>query len=1216
MPSIEEILEAKKKAKQISLVDDLAEEIEQKRVSETGLSKFLGHLGILYNIPQNIAYNVAAESKGLPKVGLLDTHLEFSDAVEAFAPEARENDSWRFSKPLVNVLAPIALDASTYVTAGAGAVTKTGKVAKLAKVLGTIEDGGKTVVNLSKAKKFPTIFKKLKALGYVDEASKPLKVMEAVAPTKSGRILQGYEGIVNIFGKTPFKKQQAKVADVVSDATKNFFTGNSEIAKIIRQKGLHNVATYVRNNTSMTSFANHLDGLHNAPHQHFRRAFKDFQEDAKLIDDWVMANRGKNSRIASKIDGSQIKGLSKKEVDDIVMVRQYGIDAFDEEGRIVKTLERVGENGQVEKVGDHIVYEADKAFLNEAKKLTKQLSERRLQSMKQAERLKEITDNIGYDVFYRDNYFRQMNIEALKGKKGIRMKAVSKPVEDLINTFSGSGRNWKGASGSILDAEYTNAYAKQALTSKDFDDYEKIALTMLRDGRFRKSGNTIEEIYKLGASPNMRKMKQAALEANDQSLFEFYVSAETLAKDLDKMRRSKKLYKVADSMNTTPQAVFDKIKKVNASDVMERAKGQMLDEMYVKDIPFVDTIASTETKMREKSARAFESMITEGLDSGEVIAVKADVNVPLTGDVIPEGFTPIDMGAKSYLRPQKVQELLDRGIIDASRHTSGSEYIYAIRSDIAEVMKNSEMSKWLSAPESAIDGNAMKFLGKYIKEINNLWKATTLFPFPAYYVRNTIDNFNKVVLESNPIEAIEHMKNSNKIAKVIASGEWIDDVKSLGDDAQEIMNKVVVTGADGKKYKGSDIAKILDDFNIIGNPGGKHGILTDNPIKNFRERLTEMGLYNGQRKQVLDAMESVKGEGESVFATAERKIKNFKPIEIMMKQYELNETSTRIAVLMANLKRMDFDSAIGRTKIVNIDYNRLSPFERQIMNNVFAFYGFRKGTMKYVADTYMRKPWLIKGLASAPKLLEELIQQATPEEDTRLNPSLMPDYLQKAAVQFGRTDDGRYRTVNLRPLVSQFDAMINLVSPLEAAQESVMPIFKVFLETFQNKDWFTKQPLERFAGEKELLLGIPVPKANPIYQFVKNIRAINAFQDVVESALKDTDVSMFGTKEKKALFGLSRTAKYDPKTWDNVLQKYVLGVPVTDVDPTPMKLVRRYEQKRKKIDIRSAIGYVARKYKNDPETVKKKFEQLKEKAYNLSKDSKYKRLSSEGYRSK
>lgn len=229
---------------------------------------------------------------------------------------------------------------------------------------------------------------------------------------------------------------------------------------------------------------------------------------------------------------------------------------------------------------------------------------------------------------------------------------------------------------------------------------------------------------------------------------------------------------------------------------------------------------------------------------------------------------------------------------------------------------------------------------------------------------------------------------------------------------------------------------------------------------------------------------------------------------------ETRENLGRLTYFIERLARGEHPSvAAFEVKKRLFDYGDLSPFEKQVMRRIFPFYSWARHNIPFQLGYLFRRP----GYGATFQKLREETGTAFGAESPSQGAAPLPQFLARGVpVPLGQTQEGlaRFaRTQNIIPLgdVSQ------VASPAAAGQmlvDQLSPFPKAAAETAANYDLFRNRPLERFRGESQSYLGVPVPaRLSPLLDLMRPIAELNRMNPG----------NIFGTRNEPSVFGISRT---------------------------------------------------------------------------------------------
>ena len=346
-----------------------------------------------------------------------------------------------------------------------------------------------------------------------------------------------------------------------------------------------------------------------------------------------------------------------------------------------------------------------------------------------------------------------------------------------------------------------------------------------------------------------------------------------------------------------------------------------------------------------------------------------------------------------------------------------------------------------------------------------VWKNYTLGIFPMYHTRNLIGDFyNAVVLGGMPV---------TKLA----------DGAGLMWGSHD--NKIWRIG--GGNATGKSLLALAE----------KHGV-TD---PNIRDLFEEIGAMQRLPRNVFDAA------GQAVNNNAALRLGN--------KVGAFRENSTRMGLFLHRLEQGDAPEVAAMfVKEHLFDYSQLTTFERTVMRRIFPFYSFTRKNAPLQLGYLLKKPGALAGV-------EKLRNEAAGPEGLGVGEGDLPRFLRQGLpMRVGSNAAGDPQFAKLEGLLTAADVQ-NAFDPGQAFQKAVgltSPFIKTPFEMMSNLDTFKSdlgsgkfEPMERFPGERENILGIPMEKRG-LGAILSNVRPVTELNRLNPG-------NIFGTKEDPGWFG-------------------------------------------------------------------------------------------------
>jgi len=154
------------------------------------------------------------------------------------------------------------------------------------------------------------------------------------------------------------------------------------------------------------------------------------------------------------------------------------------------------------------------------------------------------------------------------------------------------------------------------------------------------------------------------------------------------------------------------------------------------------------------------------------------------------------------------------------------------------------------------------------------------------------------------------------------------------------------------------------------------------------------------------------------------------------------------------------------------DYGDLTKFERTVMKRVFPFYTWTRRNLPTQIARHVSSPGRITLYDKIRRNVEDSLGER------RIDRDILPEWLKdRFGIQVGGSKDFPV-FLSLGGFVPMLDIMnVRSASDIfRMAKDQLGPVPKELMAQWQNYDSFWKQDLERFRGETEKFLGMPMPR--------------------------------------------------------------------------------------------------------------------------------------------
>ena len=434
---------------------------------------------------------------------------------------------------------------------------------------------------------------------------------------------------------------------------------------------------------------------------------------------------------------------------------------------------------------------------------------------------------------------------------------------------------------------------------------------------------------------------------------------------------------------------------------------------------------------------------------------------------------------------------------------------------------------------------------RHFDQVQGLWKAWSLAVRPAYHARNLVGNIWNAY-------SLAGVKNPDVYRQ-----------------AQKIQNQAMrgrLSKTDtiaGRSY--DDIYKQARDHGLLGR--GQYGADIVRSIEETLERGT--GIAAGKASALSRALGT-------------RSL----PIRAGFRFGNAVENNARLGVFINSLKKGKTpEQAAYDVKKSLFDYSDLSMFERNVMKRLIPFYTWSRKNIPANIEAILKNPQRYQALNTARLNIEH--------EDGRPDPEATDWWGKRVPIYLGKEgEEDVWKMITLLNYIPVAD-LERLGSPADLIGEMTSPFIKEPLEQLFNYDLFRDQEIQKWKGQKEDFLGIPMPKR--IAKLAKNIVVIaelnraNPF-GIFGEALRDEvtgDISrtrsfeklkgdLFGIKDYEIdLPGGGLTERVGEGGYDiargSRLLRYLAGIRVFDVDE---RKGRYFQKKGIEDDLQELLRYL------------------------------------------
>ena len=377
----------------------------------------------------------------------------------------------------------------------------------------------------------------------------------------------------------------------------------------------------------------------------------------------------------------------------------------------------------------------------------------------------------------------------------------------------------------------------------------------------------------------------------------------------------------------------------------------------------------------------------------------------------------------------------------------------------------------------------------YYKPLLSSFKTTTLALIPGYYFRNFISAGYMYFITggmknggslANKGSALRRAMTMTRSKRALGSlGDDIFDSSRFVDDAPA-KSLEFKNGATGEVMTGDQMEAVMADKRIL---------------QSWMEAETE---------QTTRAM-ATQGKGAKDFVKAGLKTPlegpvmglfkhplspvsaNFGPYQWALKKGNgwTEDIFRRATFIDAWERGANVDGAASEVRKLFGDWQDFTPFEKDGMKNIFPFFGwFRKALPPHVEA-------LIKRPAHATVVWKG--KQAKEDGQVEQSPEFMKPWIKAGSpVQIRRTADGKHEYLLLDQWLP-ITTIGKIFDPKGLFTQMLTPFLQEPYEQWANFDTFFKNKIERFPGEEQEFLGMPMDAR--VSHVLRNIRMINLAHD-------------------------------------------------------------------------------------------------------------------------
>lgn len=239
------------------------------------------------------------------------------------------------------------------------------------------------------------------------------------------------------------------------------------------------------------------------------------------------------------------------------------------------------------------------------------------------------------------------------------------------------------------------------------------------------------------------------------------------------------------------------------------------------------------------------------------------------------------------------------------------------------------------------------------------------------------------------------------------------------------------------------------------------------------------------------------------------------------------EDHARVAFFIDGLQQgMDPAASAMRVKKYLFDYKDLTKIEKGFFRRLLPFY------------TYTRKnlPMQIEAMAMRPSIilsLEKVRTEAEKNVENALERKFVSEWVRESlGIPFRRTADGKTEYFLMKGWVPTADL---LKLDLDEVVGMLHPAVKAPLELLSNKNFFTGREIERFPGEMDKLLGVPMRRH--MSQLLRNLVFLSQFDRMISKGFDNPSGAAFGFSTGINTYQQDKVVQMRGKVYE--LSKYI-----------------------------------------------------------------------------
>jgi len=337
--------------------------------------------------------------------------------------------------------------------------------------------------------------------------------------------------------------------------------------------------------------------------------------------------------------------------------------------------------------------------------------------------------------------------------------------------------------------------------------------------------------------------------------------------------------------------------------------------------------------------------------------------------------------------------------------------------------------------------------------LHSTWRAWTLFPVPAYHVRNLVGNAFQAYLGG--IDDVRAYQEAFGIMNII-DGHRKGSLSTK--QVTEALKTIRIASADGKVYTGEEI------YSAFVNHGGLSGGLHFNEFNSFGDVVRQSEFEKLSVQAGLRPSSELAGSwlmdnsalrlGVAASAYVENRVRLSAFIDSLAKGHMQQKGD----ILLNGM-----EAAAMRMKSIFYDYGDLSAFERSWVRRVIPFYSWSRHNIPRMLETLVTDPIKHYRMAEFFNSVETGAVDGPRDENT------IPDWIKS---RFGiiteKLPNGNYVMKVGDGFLPMVDAYKMLAGQgiVRMIKDGMTPFIKVPIEQLLNYSMYSEKPIEQTPGQR------------------------------------------------------------------------------------------------------------------------------------------------------